>query len=202
MWMESTFCTCRFSNKYYSILFYSRTQLVPVFSCRQRARPMMHCGSTMNHFCVSPHLYEVFEYGRRQWASTIFWHVRPTSTQISLRMRAVWSESSLSAWRNFASLAIQNASSDDSDQTARMRSLICIFAGRICPKVSFLKMWLTYILAISLCKNLFQLKVFCLISKWKHDDVLLVLIRSAMERRIYWLPITYALWGNIEKLSR
>ena len=30
-----------------------------------------------------------------------FWHVRRTKTQISLRMRAVWSESSLSAWRNF-----------------------------------------------------------------------------------------------------
>ena len=39
---------------------------------------------------------------------------------------AVWSESSLSAWRIFASLAIQNAPSEDSDQTARMRSLIWI----------------------------------------------------------------------------
>ena len=38
-----------------------------------------------------------------------FWHVRPTKTQISLRVRAVWSESSLSTWRNFVSLAIQNA---------------------------------------------------------------------------------------------
>ena len=31
----------------------------------------------------------------------------PTKTQISLRIRAVWSESSSSAWRNFAPLAIQ-----------------------------------------------------------------------------------------------
>ena len=36
-----------------------------------------------------------------------FWNVRPTKTQISLRIRAVWSESSLSTWRNVASLAIQ-----------------------------------------------------------------------------------------------
>ena len=50
-----------------------------------------------------------------------FRYVRPAMIQISLRIRAVWSESSLSAWRNFASLAIQNASSEDSDQTARMR---------------------------------------------------------------------------------
>ena len=32
-----------------------------------------------------------------------FGHMRPTKTQISLRIRAVWSESSLPAWRNFAS---------------------------------------------------------------------------------------------------
>ena len=30
--------------------------------------------------------------------------------------------------------AIRNVSIEDSDQTARMRSLIRIFAGRICPK--------------------------------------------------------------------
>ena len=34
-----------------------------------------------------------------------FWHLLPTKTLISLRIRAVWSESSLSAWRNFVSLA-------------------------------------------------------------------------------------------------
>ena len=37
------------------------------------------------------------------------WHVRQTSTQISLRIRAVWLESLLSIWRNFASVAIRNA---------------------------------------------------------------------------------------------
>ena len=36
--------------------------------------------------------------------------MRPTKTQISLRIRAVWSESSLSEWRNFAPLAIQKIS--------------------------------------------------------------------------------------------
>ena len=57
-----------------------------------------------------------------------FSHVRPTKSR----------ESFLSAWRNFASLAIQNAPSEDSDQTAQMRSLIWIFAGRTCPKERFL----------------------------------------------------------------
>ena len=67
-----------------------------------------------------------------------FWHVRPTKTQISLPIQAVWSECSLSAWRNSASLGILNVPSEDSDQTTRMRSLIWIFAGRTCPKVRFL----------------------------------------------------------------
>ena len=61
-----------------------------------------------------------------------FWHVLPTKAQIGLRV--VWSESTLSAWRNIGSLTFQNAHSEDSDQTARMRRLIGIFAGRTCPK--------------------------------------------------------------------
>ena len=63
-------------------------------------------------------------------------HVRQTKTQISLCIRAVWSESLLPALRNSASLAIQNAPSEDSDQTARMLRLILIFAGPTCPTVA------------------------------------------------------------------
>ena len=46
-------------------------------------------------------------------------------------------QSSLSARRNFVSLAIQNVPSEDFDQTARMRRLIWIFAQRTFPKVVF-----------------------------------------------------------------
>ena len=59
-----------------------------------------------------------------------FWQVRLTKTQISLRIRAVWSEFSLSIWRDFACVAVQIAPSDDSDQTTQMRRLVWIFAGR------------------------------------------------------------------------
>ena len=52
-----------------------------------------------------------------------------------LHARAIWSESSLSTWRNFAYFSIQNALSKDSDQIAWM---IWIFAGRTYPKVRFL----------------------------------------------------------------
>ena len=55
--------------------------------------------------------------------------VRPAKTQI-LGIRPVWSESSLSAWRNLGSLATHLAHSEDSDQTGRMPRLIWVFAGR------------------------------------------------------------------------
>ena len=55
--------------------------------------------------------------------------VRPVKTQISLGIRPVWSESSLSAWRKHGSLATHWAHSEDSDQTGRMPRLILVFAG-------------------------------------------------------------------------
>ena len=64
------------------------------------------------------------DYLSRNMRIRTFWNVRLTKTQIRLRIRAVWSESSLFARRNFASLAIQNVLNEDSDQTARMRRLI------------------------------------------------------------------------------
>ena len=61
--------------------------------------------------------------------------VRTAKTQISLRISEGWSESSLSAWRRFGSLAYHWVRCEDSDQTARMRRLIWVFAGRICNLV-------------------------------------------------------------------
>ena len=55
--------------------------------------------------------------------------VRPAKTQISLGIRGVWPESSLSAWRKLGSLATHWAHSEDSDQTWRMPRLIWVFAG-------------------------------------------------------------------------
>ena len=70
------------------------------------------------------------------WKSTI-WQMRPAKTQISLRIRAVCSEYSLSAWKGFGFMAFHRVISEDSDQTARMRRLIWVFAGRTCHKVHF-----------------------------------------------------------------
>ena len=56
--------------------------------------------------------------------------VRPAKAQISLGIRPVWSESSLSAQRKLGSLATHWTHSEDSDQTGRMPRLIRVFAGR------------------------------------------------------------------------
>ena len=59
------------------------------------------------------------------------WHVRPAKTRISLGIRPVWSETSLSAWRKLVPLATHWADSEDSDQTGWIPRLIRVFAGRI-----------------------------------------------------------------------
>ena len=56
--------------------------------------------------------------------------VCPAKTQISLGIRPVRSESSLSAWRKLGSIATHWAHSEDSDQTGRISRLIWVFAGR------------------------------------------------------------------------
>ena len=58
------------------------------------------------------------------------WPLCLTKTQISLGIRLVWSESSLSAWRKLGSLATRWLHREDSDQTGRMHRLIWLFAGR------------------------------------------------------------------------
>ena len=52
------------------------------------------------------------------------WHVHPAKTQISLSIRPVWSESSLSVWRNLGSLAAHWVHSENSDQTGWMPRLV------------------------------------------------------------------------------
>ena len=67
-----------------------------------------------------------------------FGHVRPANIQISLHIRVVWSESSLGAFWIAIDAKFLNADDEDSNQTARMRSLIWVFVGRTCQKVRFI----------------------------------------------------------------
>ena len=53
----------------------------------------------------------------RSTTKQLKWPVCPVKTQISLAIRPVWSESSLSVWRSTGSLAIHTPHSEGSDQT-------------------------------------------------------------------------------------
>ena len=83
-------------------------------------------------------LWISLHYMNRNVGLRTFGYMRPTKTQIGLRIRTVWLELLLSAWRHVASLAIQNAPSEDSDQPAQVRRLIWISTGGTCPKIRFL----------------------------------------------------------------
>ena len=74
------------------------------------------------------------QYAKIQCAATNLPTGAPNDTQISLRIRAVWSEFSLSAWKHFASLTIPVGKL----YTVQMRRLIWIFAECTCPRVRFL----------------------------------------------------------------
>ena len=111
-----------------------------------------------------------------------FWYEHPTKIQISLPIRTVWSESSFSAGRNFISLSIQNAPSENSDQTARMRSLIWIFAGRTCPKLRSLTHWLI----CKLIRSSFAWSIKIRSFQWCHVFLLASRLKSILKVR-WWL---------------
>ena len=79
------------------------------------------------HVCVKQ-----VNYISRYAASLTRRHVRPAKTQISLRMGAVWSESSQSTLWVAEDPKRLHAEREDSDLTARMRRLIWVFAERKC----------------------------------------------------------------------
>ena len=56
----------------------------------------------------------------RKVVKSTFGHVRPAKNQISLRIRAVWSESSLGAFWIAKDATFLHAGSEDSDQTAHI----------------------------------------------------------------------------------
>ena len=70
--------------------------------------------------------------------------VRPAKIQISLRIRAVWSESSLGAFWIAEDAKCLHVNNEDSDQTAQMRRLIWVFVGRALQKVRFITLRFVY----------------------------------------------------------
>ena len=72
----------------------------------------------------------IFQQRKKERKKQTNWHVRPAKTQISLDIRPVWSEFSLSPWRKLGSLPTHWARIEDYDHTGRMHRLIWVFAGR------------------------------------------------------------------------
>ena len=70
--------------------------------------------------------------------------VCPATTQLSLGIRPVWSESSLCPQWVAKDPSFLHAESEDSDQIGRMPRLIWIFAGRTCQFVGFVTRRLIY----------------------------------------------------------
>ena len=65
-------------------------------------------------------------------------HLRPAKIQINLRIRAVWSESSLVAFWIVKDAKFLHADNENSNHTARMRRLIWVIVGHTCQKIRFL----------------------------------------------------------------
>ena len=59
-----------------------------------------------------------------------FGYVGQAKIQICLRIRAVWSESSLSTFWIIKSVKFFLVDYEDADETTRMRRLIWVFSGR------------------------------------------------------------------------
>ena len=75
--------------------------------------------------------YHLSSKAKKSWnvRDRTFSHVRPAKIQISLRIRAVWSESSLGAFWVAKGAKFLHADNNVSDQTAPVRRLICVFVG-------------------------------------------------------------------------
>ena len=74
----------------------------------------------------------------------------PATIQIRLRIRAVWSESSLAEFWITKNAQFLHANNEESDQTWRVRKLIWVFVGRTYPKICFLKSRLIYLHCLTL----------------------------------------------------
>ena len=119
-----------------------------------------------------------------------FGRMCPAKIQISLRIRAVWSESSLGAFGIANDANFLNRDNKDSDQTVKMRRPIWVYVGRTCQKVRFL----TY--RLKLCSHilLHRCIVNCFIC-----SRLCVLVLQISQTRFYItvLQICWVVWWTL-----
>ena len=133
-WLRSLIADCAFTRSFFFYLFNT-----------------FYSGNLLLAYCTFMSYYQLYarikalqktKLSQRMTKPTK-WHVRPAkTTQISLDLRPVCSESSLCAQWVAKGPSFLYADSEDSDQTGRMLRLIWIFAGRTCHFVGFVMRWL------------------------------------------------------------
>ena len=67
-------------------------------------------------------------------------HVRPAKIQISLRIHALRPDFALDAFWIAIDAKFLDADNEDTNQTARMRSLICVFVRSTYPRLRFMSL--------------------------------------------------------------
>ena len=90
----------------------------------------VHIRPNKTSWSIQDHVIHVYNMSRDTAFPTRLLR-RLAKTQISVRIRAVWSESSMSTWRRFGSLTSHYMSCEDSDQTAEMRRLLRLRCAHI-----------------------------------------------------------------------
>ena len=95
--------------------------------------------------------------------------MRTAKIQISLGIRAVWSESSLCGFKIATGAKIHHADDEDTNQPARPRRLFSVFIGRTRDNVRFLTKRLQYFLARAITVEL-AVGVLCLIYQFIFDS--------------------------------
>ena len=112
--------------------------LAPICYCSNRPKTIWHISCVLKiKFLPSSNFKRSWKSTKKKQKKHEPWYVktnkvsvRPAKTQISLGIPPVWSESSLSAWRNLGPVATHWAHSEDSNQTGLMPRLVWVFAGR------------------------------------------------------------------------
>ena len=96
----------------------------------------------------------LFKYMSHCMTKPTKWPLCPAKTEISLDIRPVWSEWSLSAWRKLGSLATHWTHSEGCDQTEWMPRLIWVFAWCTCHFAGFVMRRLTWFCLSPVSDNL------------------------------------------------
>ena len=79
----------------------------------------------VSHICIQWSM--ILAYMSRDMRFPTMWYVRPVKPQISLRIRAVWSESLLVAWIFYECRATDWASFGDSKLQIRLHRFVCVY---------------------------------------------------------------------------